>query len=142
VRYPFVQQQHQEGRFTLMALCRVMKVSRAGYHAWCTRQPSRRDREEAELVGHIQASFKQSKETYGSPRVHQDLKAIGLRCGRHRVARIMRKHGLRGVMKERFIATTDSKHNLPVAENLLDQQFETEKPIARWAADITYVWTS
>lgn len=119
-----------------------MKVSPAGYHAWLNREPSRRDREEAELLVQIKASHEESKRTYGSPRVWQDLKAAGVRCGRHRVARLMRKHGVRAQVKGRFIATTDSKHELPVAENLLDRQFESEAPNARWTADITYVWTT
>ena len=119
-----------------------MKVSRNGYHRWRNRVPCRRDREEAELLIYIKAFHKASDETYGSPRVHEDLVAIGIRCGRHRVARIMRKHAIRAVLKERFIVTTDSKHELPVAENLLEQKFECKKPNARWLADITYVWTS
>ncbi len=118
-----------------------MKVSRSGYYAWLNPEPCPRDREEAELLVHIQASYKESKETYGSPRVYQDLKASGIRCGRHRVARIMKKHAIRAAIKSRYIMTTDSKHDLPVAENLLEQKFEAEKPNARWAADITYIWT-
>lgn len=118
-----------------------MKVSRAGYHGWLHRQPSRRDREEGELIEQIKVFHKESDETYGSPRILKDLRAAGVRCGRHRIARIMRKHGIRAEVKQRFVVTTDSKHNLPVAENLLDRQFETEKPNARWAGDITYIWT-
>ena len=120
-----------------------MRVSRAGYHAWLVRRetPSRRSREEARLVVDIRASHEGSRKTYGSPRVWQDLKAEGIRCGRHRVARIMRKHAIRAETRRRFVVTTDSKHNLPVAENLLDQQFGAEKPNARWAGDITYIWT-
>jgi putative transposase len=140
VRYPFVKEQ-QQGRFSLHGLCRTMKVSRAGYYAWLNREPCRRDWEEAELLVHIQTSHKESKETYGSPRVYQDLKATGIRCGRHRVARIMQKHAIRAAIKSRYIMTTDSKHDLPVAQNLLEQKFEAEKPNARWAADITYIWT-
>jgi putative transposase len=144
VRYQFIhkliQEQHQ-GRFSLGALCRVMSVSRAGYHAWRNRQPSRREREETELLARIKAAHEQSRGTYGSPRIHQELKANGVACGRHRTARIMRKHGITARPKRRFVVTTDSRHNLPVAENLLGQQFGSEKPNARWVADITYVWT-
>ena len=118
-----------------------MRVSRAGYHRWRHRQPCRRVREEAELLMHIRASHNESKQTYGSPRVHEDLKEAGIRCGRHRVARIMRKYAIRAIHKERFVVTTDSNHEMPVAGNLLDQKFGSEKPDARWLADITYIWT-
>lgn len=90
---------------------------------------------------HIRASHNESKQTYGSPRVHEDLKEAGIRCGRHRVARIMRKYAIRAIHKERFVVTTDSNHEMPVAGNLLDQKFGSEKPDARWLADITYIWT-
>jgi len=142
VRYPFIKDEEQQGRFPIGALCRAMRVSRTGYHRWRNRQPCRRNREEVELLIHIKASHKESKETYGSPRVHQDLLAMGVRCGRHRVARIMRKHAIRALYKERFVVTTDSNHEMPVAENLLEQKFGSEKPNARWLADITYIWTS
>jgi len=119
-----------------------MKVSRTGYHRWRNRQPCRRDQEEAQLLKKIKHYYKESDKTYGSPRIHQDLKADGLRCSLNRTARIMRKHSIRAVYKERFVVTTDSKHGMPVAENLLEQKFGSENPNTHWLSDITYVWTS
>lgn len=72
----------------------------------------------------------------------RDLRAVGVRCGKNRVARLMRKHGITARPLKRFVVTTDSKHNLPVAPNLLEQQFGAEKPNTRWSGDITYIWTS
>lgn len=94
------------------------------------------------LLRHIKVAFAESRARYGSPRIHQKLRQRGIRCGQKRVARLMREHGLRARRPRRFKATTDSKHGLPVAENVLDQQFEAKVADARWAADITYIWTS
>lgn len=79
--------------------------------------------------------------TYGSPRVTEDLRANGTTCGKNRVAHLMKIHGIIGKAKKKFKATTNSKHNLPVAENLLNQNFEAEKPNTAWVSDITYVPT-
>jgi transposase InsO family protein len=101
-----------------------------------------RDRQEAELLVRIRASFRASKHTYGSPRVHQDLLEEGLMCSRKRVARIMRRHRISALPVRRYVTTTDSQHSQPVAANYLDQDFGAEGPNARWVSDITYVWTS
>jgi putative transposase len=89
----------------------------------------------------IGLSHKASDRTYGSPRVHQDLQAQGIRCSRKRVARLMRENGIRAKQARRFKATTDSDHNEPVAPNLLDRQFEVDRSDRVWTADITYIWT-
>lgn len=121
-------------------MCRALEVSTSGYYAW-RRRSKRSDEEEARLIGQIKAIFAQSKRRYGSPRIHRRLRQRGIRCGQKRVARLMREHGLQARPRRRFKATTNSKHRLPVAENVLDRQFEAQVPDARWAADITYVWT-
>lgn len=82
-----------------------------------------------------------SRRTYGSPRVFRVLKGMGESCGKTKVERLMKKHGIRAKTKRKFRVTTDSKHNLPVVENLLKRDFSPEKPNATWASDITYVWT-
>lgn len=121
-----------------------MQVSSSGFYAWSGRSqspPCLRNRQEQQLLVRIRAAHKQSDGTYGSPRIYKDLRAEGLRISRKRIERIMRKHGVCGQPLKKFKVTTDSKHNLPVAENLLDQKFEVEAPNTRWSGDITYIWT-
>jgi putative transposase len=139
VRYQFVKR--HTGQFCVAALCRLMKVSRSGYYAWLSRKPSERQRKNQMLLYRIRQFFERSKGTYGSPRILRDLRQEGFCCGKHRVARLMRQAGLRVVLPRRFKGTTDSKHALPVADNLLGQDFTASKADERWAADITYLWT-
>ena len=122
-------------------LCRVLEVSRSGFYAWEDRDPSKRSMDDDKLVVEIVAIHKASRETYGSPRVHMELQAMGIAVSRKRVARLMRTLGLESPRKKRFKATTDSKHDMPVAENVLDRKFEVEAPDLAWVTDITYVWT-
>ena len=89
----------------------------------------------------IKASHKDSRGTYGSPRITKDLQATGTKCSENRVARLMKNNGIVGKAKKKFKATTNSKHNLPVAENLLKQNFAAQKPNTIWVSDITYIWT-
>lgn len=121
-------------------MCRVLQVSTSGYYAW-RRRPPASDEADEKLLLEIKTLFDESKGRYGSPRIHRKLRQNGTRCGQKRVARLMREHDLRARKRRRYTNTTDSKHRLPVAENVLDRQFEVEVPNARWAADITYVWT-
>ena len=109
---------------------------------WLRRSPSRRSRENLQLVALVRASFEQSDRTYGSPRVWRDLRALGQRCGRHRVARLMRAEGLRARHRRRRLPS-DAGQRLPsaIAPNLLERQFEATAPNQRWVADFTYIWT-
>ena len=116
-----------------------MQVSRSGYYAWRSRPAL--TNEDDELLTEIKTIYAESKGRYGSPRVHRTLRDRGIRCGEKRVARLMRAHCIEARRPRRFRATTDSKHTLPVAENVLDRQFEVKVPDARWSADITYIWT-
>ncbi len=122
-------------------MCCVLKVSTSGYYAWRGRQQSPRERQSQKLLVAIKALHKQSKQTYGSPRMCRALSKQGTRCSENRVARLMRANGIQAKQTKRFKATTDSRHDLPVAENILDRQFEPEGPNQAWAGDITYVWT-
>ena len=122
-------------------MCRVLAVSTSGYYDWRGRAESRRQKEDRRLVVEIKAIHKESRQSYGSPRIHDELKDRGRRCGRKRVARLMRLHGLRAKQTRRFKATTDSKHTLPVAENVLSRQFTVSAPDVAWSADITYIPT-
>jgi putative transposase len=140
VRYQFIQREQE--LFSLSALCRVMEVGRGGYYAWRKREPSQRQQANLYLTEKIKRVFKESKKTYGSPRVYVDLKEQGLACSEKRVARLMRLAALSAILSKRFVATTQSDPSLPVAQNLLDRQFHAETPNARWTADITYLWTS
>lgn len=139
-------------RFSFMAMHRhlypielmagVLGVSRSAYYAWFNRIPGRRAAEARDLEYRIESIFKMSRGTYGSPRIHAQLKHDGREASRNRVARIMLKLGLRAKMKRKFKATTDSNHDLPVAPNLLNQDFRPECPDQVWCSDITYLRTA
>jgi transposase InsO family protein len=125
-------------------MCRVLEVSRAGYYAWRARPLCARVQADARLSARIRAIHEQVQRRYGSPRVHQELKALGLSCGKHRVARLMRQAGLRAKSARPYRVTTQSAHAQPVARNVLDRQFalETHPALNRtWAADLTYLPT-
>jgi transposase InsO family protein len=122
-------------------LCRVLEVSRSGYYAWRVRKPSARDLEDERLRPKVVAAFKTGRGTYGSPRVRDELVERGFEIGRKRVARLMREMGLQGVSPRKFRVTTNSDHDHPIAENVLDRNFEASGPNEKWATDITYVWT-
>jgi putative transposase len=122
-------------------MCKQLSVSRSGYYASKGRPPSQRQRDTVELVVQIKQSHKESRGTYGSPRVHDDLKERGFQVGCKRVARLMREHGITGNPPKRFRRTTDSKHNLPIADNVLNRKFKADGPDKIWATDITYVRT-
>lgn len=123
-------------------MCEVFSVSRSGYYAWLKRPVSRRKQADTELQKKIRILPRDSAGSYGSPRVYRDLKGQGASCGENRVARLMREDGLRSKTKRRFKATTDSKHNLPVAPNLLNREFNPEGPNEVSAGDSTDVWTA
>ena len=118
-------------------LCRVLQVSRSGFYAWRTRSVSARAKANARLLQEIVRIHAESRRTYGSPRVHQELRAQGVQCGRHRVARLMRSEGLRARQRRRFKATTDSRHKLPVAPNRLERCFQVDQPNRAWVTDIS-----
>ncbi len=127
--------------FPVQRLCKVLGVSQSGYFAWRRRPASSRQREDLVLLAHIRSAFALSNETYGSPRMTRELQESGLRVGRRRTARLMRENGLKARQKRRFKRTTESHHPLPIAPNLLDQDFSAERPNEKWNADISYVWT-
>jgi transposase InsO family protein len=122
-------------------MCRVLGVRRSGYYAWKKRAQSARKRRDAVLLGKIRESYRLSRGRYGSPNIHEDLREWGYRCGRKRVARLMREAGIRSKSVRRFRVTTQSKHTLPVAENLLQRDFTAPAANRVWVSDITYVWT-
>ena len=128
-------------QYPLSFLCRMFGVSASGYHAWLTRPASRRAREEGRLEMEIKAAHKRTRETYGPERLQHELRAQGVEVGICRIRRIRKKLGLRCKQRRKFRATTDSRHNHPVAENLLNQGFEATMPNQVWVSDITYIPT-
>lgn len=123
-------------------MCKTLRISRSGFYTWLDRPESDRAREDRRLTALIQGAFEESRRTYGSPRVHAVLQHRDVRCGENRVARLMKKHGLRPKLKKKFrVQTTDSNHDNPIAPNLLDQNFEAERPNQIWVSDITYIPT-
>jgi transposase InsO family protein len=122
-------------------LSRMLVVSASGYYAWVNRSPSKRAREEVRLELEIRAAHKRTRQTYGPERLQHDLAEHGVRVGICRIRRIRKKLGIRCKQKRKFKATTQSRHRLPVAENLLGQLFKVCKPNTVWVSDITYVPT-
>ncbi len=120
---------------------RVLSVSASGYYSWQDRPLSKRDREEMRLELEIKAAHRRTRQTYGPERLQHDLAEHGVRVGICRIKRIRKKLGLRCKQKRKFKVTTDSRHGLPVAENLLDQQFKVYEPNKVWLSDITYIPT-
>ncbi len=139
MKYCFIDQYCSE--FGVTKMCRALGVSRSGYYGWKKQPRGKRRKDEEELLMEIKESYRKSKGNYGSPRIADDLRDKGLCCGKNRVARIMKVNGIRAKTMKKFKATTNSKHNLPVAENLLNQDFTAASPNAVWVSDITYVAT-
>lgn len=132
---------HLQTEFPVSVMCDVLDVSRSGYYAWLRRPESKRKAEDKALSKVIKEIHKDSNGEYGSPKIHKELRRRGTHCGRKRVARLMRKDGLKAKTIRKFKATTNSGHNLPVAENLLNRDFSPVAPNRAWVADITYIWT-
>lgn len=139
MRYPFILV--EKANYPVAILCRVLHVSRSGFYAWCDRRPCLREVQDRRLRTEVLAIHKASRKTYGSPRVHAELQAREVAVSRKRIARLMREAGLTGLPARPFSHTTDSDHDRPVAENVLNRQFEVTAPNQAWAADITYVRT-
>lgn len=127
--------------YTITMLCRVLDVSRSGFHAWRGRPQAPRVRSDAQLAVQVAAVHKRSRKAYGSPRVHAELRAKGVRVGKKRVERLMRENGLEARRKRRFRKTTDSKHSHPIAPNLVARKFEVTAPNRVWVTDVTAIWT-
>lgn len=133
--------QNHRSDWPLRVMCRVLQVSRNGYHAWVRRPASARSRRHDQWQSVIRQVHADSRGTYGSPRVHAALKRDGETCCVNTVARIMRETGLKAKTKRKFKATTDSSHGLPVAPNLLNRDFVRDRANEVWVADITFIPT-
>jgi len=122
-------------------MCQVFKVSRAGYYNFLKGIPSNRSTENQQITMEIQDAFIRSKNTYGSPRITRELHKKNIKISRVRVAKLMRKAGLRSIVKKKFKVTTDSTHKFSVPENILDRDFKPGTLGAVWVSDITYIKT-
>jgi putative transposase len=140
MRFTFIDTAKAE--FPIQRLCQVLELSQSGYFAWKSRPACQRQRDDLVLLAHVRSAFRESNGPYGSPRMTRALQAQGLPIGRRRTARLMRENGLKARQKRRFKRTTDSHHAVPVAPNLIEQDFSADRPNQKWNADLSYVWTS
>ena len=127
--------------FPIEMMCQVLGVSRSGYYSWKQRKPSKRAIEEEKLMEQIRLIHNNSRFTYGSPRIREELKKNYVHVSRRRVARLMKKANIHARRKKRFKATTDSRHRFPVAPNLLNREFKVDELGKVWVSDITYIRT-
>lgn len=139
MRFAFIQK--YQSRWPLAVLCRVLKVSRSGYYASKNRPQGQQSQRRKRLTKMIQIVHAQSRKTYGSPRVQRELNALGYPCCVNFVATLMRKANIRAKTKRKFKCTTDSRHNRPVAPNLLNRNFSPTRINQAWVTDITYIPT-
>ena len=126
-----------EDEFHIWAMCRALEVSPAGYYAWRARKPSERDKENERLIEKIKSAHVESRGIYGSPKMYRKLRRDGEVVNHKRVARLMKEHGLKAKRVKKSRRTTDSRHSLPVSENVLARDFKATRPDAVWTSDIT-----
>jgi putative transposase len=131
----------EKANHAIALLCRVLAVSTSGYYAWRQRVPSAHAREDAALTTQITDLYAASRATYGAPRIHADLRALDVQCGRKRVARLMRAQGLVGCHRRRRLGTTRREPSAPLAPDQVQRQFVAAAPDRLWTTDITYVST-
>ena len=140
MKYAWIEKQRE---FALAEMCAVLGVSVSGYRAWKRGgKPGRKRLTDAQMLALIRAIHEELKGAYGSPRMVKELRGRGFPASKERVERLMRENGIHARHKRRYKVTTDSKHNLPVAPNLLDRNFTPCAPNQAWTSDITYLWTN
>jgi len=139
VIFAWIEERRSEWSITL--LCRVLEVSRSGFYAWRSREVSQAETRREKLTEKVTEIHAEVKGRYGSPRMHAELVDRGHDCCVNTVARVMREAGIAAKTKRKFRQTTDSNHPHPVAENILDRDFDPEEPNATWVADVTYIPT-
>lgn len=138
--YKFIKDHRRE--FPVGKMCKVFNVSRSGFYGHWHLLPSGRDNENRMILFEIRRIHEQSKSSYGSPRITDELKARSIEVSRPRVARLMRQAGIRSVHAKKFVVTTDSKHRYPIVKNKLKRNFTTQARNCVWVSDITYVRTT
>ncbi len=139
MRYVFIDRYRH--LYPVLVMCNVLEVSSSGYYAWRGRPESRRSREDRELKAIIRSVFEESRQTYGSPRILDELRDQGIRCGRKRVARLMKEDQMVPKKARRFRRTTVAVSAHTKAPNVLGREFKVDAPDTVWVGDITYLWT-
>ena len=139
MRFAFIAK--HRGIWPVAWMCGALGVSRSGFHAWLTRAPSKRARDDEMIGAKVRASHVGSYRTYGARRVWHDLLAEGISCGLHRVERLMQAHGLRARPRRRGLPKDQGERSV-IAGNVLDRQFTADRPNQKWVADFTYSWTA
>lgn len=139
MKYKFIIVNRKE--FRVGKMCKVLNVSRSGYHNYVKRRYSRRENDEIIILEKIKEIHKNSRGLYGSPRIYQELRKRGLKINKKRVVRIMQKYGIRAKTRKKFKKTTNSNHNNPIAKDLLGQNFKSRESNKIWVSDITYIRT-
>ncbi len=139
MRFAFVEKHRKS--IPTERLCRIVDVTSRGYRAWRDRPASRRQREDLVLLAHIREQHRLSLNSYGRPRMTEELKEMGLNVGHRRVGRLMRQNAISVVRTRKHKVTTDSKHKFNIAPNLLNRDFAADRPNQKWVVDISYIWT-
>ncbi len=132
----------EKALYPVRLLCAVLEVSRSGYYASLGRPAAPKKSADARLVLEIRAALARGRGAYGSPRIHRELRARGIRVSRKRIERLMRENGIVARQKRRFVHTTDSRHDDPIAPNRLDRHFDPKAPNQAWAGDVTFIATA
>ena len=139
MKYAFIRE--HENEFRVVRMCRVLRVSRSGYYHWVDRPESRRAREDRELLVHIRRVHLENRRAYGTVKTWRELRARGVACGKHRVARLRKREGIEAQRRRRFRLTIENHHTAPAAPNLLSQQFLAPRPNRIWVGDMTFIRT-
>lgn len=139
MKYMFIQEHRH--LFPIIRLCQVFGVSENGYYNWRKRGKSQRKRDDDYITERIEDAYDTNRGVYGSPRIHAELKAQGIHCGRKRIVRLMQEKGISARRKRRKVRTTNSNHSSPIAPNLLERDFAADAPNKKWVADMTYIAT-
>ncbi len=139
MKYRFIMENRKE--FRLGKMCKILEVSRSGYHKYVRRKMTQKRLDDQYLLEQIEKIYHNYRGVYGSPRIYKELRKQGFKCNRKRVVRIMRTHGIRAKTKRKYKVTTNSEHNYPVAENIVGQNFHSTETNKIWVSDITYIWT-
>jgi transposase InsO family protein len=139
VKYQFIEE--NRSIYPIKRMCSVLEVSENGYYNWRKRGKSQRKQDDEQLVSRIEDAYHENRGVYGSPRIYAELTAQGIKCGRKRIARLMREHNISARRKRRQAKKTDSSHSSPIAPNLLERDFTADAPNKKWLTDMTFIAT-
>ena len=140
MRFAFIETWKEE--WSVEFLCNVMGVTSRGFRAWRVRPMSRQQRDDMVILAHIREQHRLSLQSYGRPRMTEELQELGVKVGHRRVGRLMRENDIKIIRTQKYKTTTDSNHTFNISPNLLDQDFSANGPNQKWAGDISCIWTS